>query len=568
MKKYIFFLVVAIVSVTMPVSARRPKTLHVVTTGDVHGAFFDRPYVEDGNARNSLFAVYHYVDSLRAAVGKDNVLLLDAGDVLQGDNATYYYNYVATDSPHIYPMLADYMGYDAVTVGNHDIETGHPVYDRISAALSAYGIPLLGGNVVRTSDGGSYFPVYSVFRKAGMKVLVLGFENANMKSWLSEPLWEGLDFLSLVPFVQESVDKAVAAVKPDVTVVVMHSGVGEGDGKQYESQGLDVFDNLHGVDLLVCSHDHQRHVIKKDDRLLLDAGSRSAYVGHAVITVEKNGGRSLDGEVVRMDRSNIDEKMRDFFAPQFEAVKAFTCKEVGCFDMPLSTREAYVGMCDYVGLVHTVQIGVPEAEISFAAPLTFNGHVKQGTVIFNDMFTIYPYENQMSVVRMTGSEIKNYLEYSYDQWIQTPGEHVLKIAPRGDSGKWSFVSRSYNFDSAAGINYTVDVTKPFGERIAISSLADGREFKNDAEYAVAMTSYRANGGGGLMLKGAGISREETQARTIALYPEIRELIYQYIKEKGTITTSMVNDASVVGSWKFVPEEIAGPLMDKDMDLVF
>ena len=104
--------------------------------------------------------------------------------------------------------LAISMGYDAITVGNHDIETGHDVYDRISASLSAYGIPLLGGNVIRVGSGGSYFPVYSVFRKAGLKVLVLGFENANMKSWLSESLWSGMDFLSLVPFVQECVDRA------------------------------------------------------------------------------------------------------------------------------------------------------------------------------------------------------------------------------------------------------------------------------------------------------------------------------------------------------------------------
>lgn len=571
MRRY-FLLLAALLAVAAPASARRTHTLHVVTTGDVHGAFFDSPYVDGGKERNSLFAIYHYVDSLRKAVGRDNVLLLDAGDFLQGDNAVYYYNYVATDKPHIYPMIADYMGYDAITMGNHDIETGHDVYDRISASLSAYGIPLLGGNVMRSGGEGSYFPVYSVFRKAGLKVLVLGFENANMKSWLSESLWSGMDFLSLVPYVQECVDKAKTLVKPDVTVVVMHSGVGSGDGTQYESQGLDVFDSMSGVDLLVCAHDHQRHVVEKEDRLLIDAGSRAAYVGHAVLDVGPGGHKVMKGEVVRMDRRNIDTGMRDFFAPQFEAVKEFTLKEVGCFDMPLSTREAYMGMCDYVGLVHTVQISVPEADISFAAPLTFDGRVSQGKVIFNDMFTIYPFENQMSVVSMTGGEIKDYLEYSYDQWIQTPGDHVLRIAPRKDGSSsqpgWTFVNRSYNFDSAAGINYTVDVTRPFGERVCISSMADGSEFRYDASYHVAMTSYRANGGGGLMLKGAGIGREETQGRTVAIYPGIRELIYQYIKEKGTVTPGMVNDASVLGSWKFVPEDVVSPLMEKDMDLVF
>ena len=81
-------------------------TLHIVTTGDVHGSWFDEPYVEGQSNKTSLMSVHAWVDSLRHAVGAKNVLLLDAGDCLQGDNAPYYFNYVDTETPHLFPRLA------------------------------------------------------------------------------------------------------------------------------------------------------------------------------------------------------------------------------------------------------------------------------------------------------------------------------------------------------------------------------------------------------------------------------------------------------------------------------
>lgn len=572
MRKLHAILPVLFVAVTL--SARSTKELHIVTTGDLHGAYFDASYV-GGKPRPSLMSVKCYVDSLREVAGEENVVLVDAGDCLQGDNATYYYNYVATDQPHIFPRMASYMGYDVCVLGNHDIETGHGCYDRVRAELSAYGIPWLSGNA-RTPSGGTYFPEYVILKKAGLKVLVLGYDNANIAAWLSPELWSGMVFQSLVPYVQERVNILNAKFKPDVTVVVVHSGIGEGDGLQLENQGLDIFKDMEGVDLLVCAHDHKPYVNGKTGCFLLNAGSHAGYVGHAVISFRKRLGRlsktGLDAETVRIDKSKVDEEMRETFSKEFEAVRSFTLRKVGKLEMPLATRDAYKGMSDYVNLIHTVQMSVPEAEISLAAPLTFNGHVAAGEVVFNDMFTIYPYENQLFVLRLKGSEIVSALEFSYDRWIASPGEHVLRISDRPDSrtgaSHWSFDNRTYNFDSAAGINYTVDVTKPAGHRVTVSSMADGKSFDPDAWYNVAMTSYRANGGGEILLKGAGISSEMLQERTVARYPEIRELIYKYISGQDTVTPAMVGDRSLIGSWKFVPEKLVGPIMEKDMGLVF
>ena len=560
----------AIVLAVAVCAAAQERTLHIVTTGDVHGSWFDRPYVEGQASRTSLMSVKHYVDSLRSAAGPENLLLLDAGDCLQGDNAAYYYNYVRTDVPHLFPRLVEYMGYDAVVVGNHDIETGHAVYDRVASELAQAGIPWLGGNALRTADGKPYFPVWKIFERAGMKVAVLGFTNPNMKAWLSEPLWRGMDFVSLIPLVQEAVDEVRATQKPDVTVVAVHSGTGTGDGSALENQGLDLLNSLSGVDVLVCAHDHRPYVAEKDGCVLVNGGARAGNVGH--VTVTSGASRRVHAETVRMSKTLVDTQMRKEFEAEFEEVKAFTNRKVGHMSMELRTRDAYRGMSDYINLVHTVQIGVPEAQISFAAPLTYDGTVKAGDVIYNDMFTIYPYENQLFVLKLTGAEIRNYLEYSYDTWIQTPGRHVLKIVDSPDARtgarKWSFSARPYNFDSAAGLVYTVDVTKPYGKRVKIASLADGSTFDESTWYNVAMTSYRANGGGNILFKGAGLSKEEADSRVVARYPKIRDMVYDFIRSHKEITPALVGDPSVTGEWHFVPEKKVSRLMDNDMELIF
>ena len=106
-------------------------SLTVLTTNDIHGHYFDSSYVDDRLSK-SLIAVNRLVDSVRTAEGRENVLLIDAGDCLQGDNAAYYFNYVDTVSVHVYSRMVEYMGYDAVAWGNHDVETGHRVYDRVA----------------------------------------------------------------------------------------------------------------------------------------------------------------------------------------------------------------------------------------------------------------------------------------------------------------------------------------------------------------------------------------------------------------------------------------------------
>ena len=560
-------------------SCCRPKdgeyTFRILTTNDVHGRYFDSLYVTDATD-NALTNVAWYVDSLRKAEGAENVILLDDGDCLQGDNAAYYFNYIDTTSKHLFARMTEYIGYDAVVVGNHDIETGHKVYDRMVKTMK---VPFLAANAIRTDNGKPYFREYVTLERHGLKITIIGFTNPNIKGWLSPALWEGMTFESLIPMAQETVDRVVAKEKSDVVIVAVHAGTGAGDGASLESQGLDLYKSLRGVDFVVTAHDHRPVVHRNDSICLINAGSHCRNLGLGTVTLKVEKGKvvskTLDAGLLPVDKENVDKKMHELFREDFEAVKAFTLQEVGQLKTDLRTRDAYSGMSDYLNLIHTLSLGCTPAQISFAAPLTFNGFIEAGTLVYNDLFTIYPYENQLFVVEMTGREIKDYLEYSYDAWVNTvvsADDRLLKITdrpdPRTGQKKWSFVNRSYNFDSAGGLVYTVDVTQPCGQRVNVESLADGSTFDEAAKYNVAMTSYRASGGGSIMREGAGIDTDNIAERTVAYYPEIREILYEYLKANKEIAPEKIGDPAVIGSWKFVPETMAEKAMERDMGLLF
>ena len=555
------------------------------STNDVHGTWFDSTYTST-RVRPSLMAVNHYVDSVRTAEGAESVIFIDAGDCLQGDNAAYYFNYVDTLTTHLYARLADYMHYDAVCVGNHDIETGHKVYDRVRRDMKT---PWLASNAVREDNGKAYFDEYVILKRRGLEIAVIGAENANIAAWLSPELWSGMRFEPIISMMQKKVDEVVAKHNPDIVIVATHTATGKGDGTVLEAEGLDLFKSLKGVDFLLCAHDHRPYVAVNDDNTFgfINSGSHCRNIGYGHITVEVKGGKvvskTVSTDLIPMKAEPVDEKMEAYFHEDYLAVKAFTLQKVGELRTDLHTRDGYVGMSDYLNLVHTLGLSQKGVDVSFAAPLTFDGTVKAGELIYNDLFTIYPYENQMFVVKMSGREIKDYLEKSYDLWINTlsPAQlragasetspALLKIVRRADPRTsregWSFVNRSYNFDSAAGLSYTVDVTKPAGSRIQISSMADGSAFDYAKEYNVAMTSYRACGGGGL-LDAAGIDTADIDSRIVARLPEYRSVLYDYLKVHPVLTEDLLRDSSTTGEWKFIPENQVAPFLQNDMHRLF
>ena len=186
-----------------------------------------------------------------------------------------------------------------------------------------------------------------------------------------------------------------------------------------------------------------------------------------------------------------------------------------------------------------------------------------------DLFNLYKYENQLLVLSLTGLEIKHYLEESYGIWtnqMYNSSDHFLLFRPDLEKAlePWQRLQfSSYNFDSAAGINYTVDVRKPKGEKVSILSMADGTPFDLTKKYRVAVNSYRANGGGGILTKGAGIPLDKLRTRVLWTSDrEMREYLRRDISRQSEINPQSLNN------WRFIPTDWVKQAEIRDAEILF
>jgi 2',3'-cyclic-nucleotide 2'-phosphodiesterase/3'-nucleotidase len=502
----------------------------IISTNDVHGKYFDSLYV-GGEANPSSYAnVSTFINNIRS-IGVSPVLV-DVGDNLQGDVAAYYFDYIDTADVHVLPRIMNYIGYDAVVVGNHDIETGHNVYDKVRSEL---GMPYLAANAIRTDGSGNpYFDDYTIVRRNGIKIAIIGFTNPRIPDWISPVLYSGMEFDSIPPLAQHLVDSVINKEHPQIVVVAVHSGTGDGSPDDFENVGLRCAKMLHGVDVVLCSHDHIAYStivagIDSNKVLLLNAGKHARFVGlgniELVVKKGKVVSKRISGHTVPMDTVAVDTSYVRTFRSDYEKVKQFTDKDIGMLDNGIDCSDALYGPSSYVHLLQSVVMEQTEAQISICAPLTLTATFEKGPITVQDLFTLYPYENQLYVLKMKGSQVKGMLEMSYDLWA------------RGEGFK-------FNYDSAEGIVYEVSKSAPDGKKVRIKSMEDGVSFSEDSTYLVALTSYRASGGD-FIRKGAGIGQSELNSLIVSRYPEIRDMLYEYIIRHHEI------DPKPGNNWKFV-----------------
>ena len=557
--------------------AQETKTvrLRLIETSDVHGAFFPYDFIQRRETKGSLARVSSYVNNLRREYGR-NVILLDNGDILQGQPTCYYYNYVATDKQNIVSKRDNDMGYDAASFGNHDVEPGHKVYDKWVGEVDC---PVLGANIVDTKTGLPYVKPYTIIERDGVKVAVLGMLTPAIPNWLEEDHWSGLKFEDI----RQSARKWIAYLrkneKPDVIVGLFHSGWDGGivspqymeDAVKATAEGVD------GFDLIFFGHDHRarRAEVKGPDGntvLCLDPSCNAMNVSDAEIVITKQDGKVVEktvtGDVKDITAEPVDEAYVNHFAADIEEVKAYVGKKIGSIAKTMYTRDSFFGNSSFIDLIHNMQLSLTKDDISFNAPLLFNAQIKEGPVYMSDMFKLYRFENKLCVMRMTGEEIRRHLEMSYDPWVNTmkqKDDHIMLLDEKNstDMQKFGFKNMTFNFDSAAGIDYEVDVTKPDGEKVRILRMTNGEKFDPKKWYRVAMNSYRANGGGELLTRGAGIPKEELLSRKVYESElDLRHYLAEEIKRKGKISPKQNNN------WRFVPESWAKPALQRDRELLF
>lgn len=545
--------------------------LRMIETTDVHGRFFPYDFVRQQPTEGSLARVSSYVDSLRNIYG-DRLLLMDAGDVLQGQPVVTYYNYEKTDVPNVASGVSNYLRYDVQTMGNHDVETGHAVYDKWIGELKC---PMLAANMVSAATGEPYLKPYVMFNRDGIKIAVIGLITPGVPSWLSEQLWSGLRFEDAVTSARKWIDIVKKQERPDLIVGLFHTGVNDHsltNGSRNDATA-DIARTVPGFDIIFYGHDHTTHYeeITSSDgskTLIVNPANNAMRVADAEIEVSKKGDKKINVSIVDVANRSIDSKYMAAFDSQINEVKKYVTTEIGSFTTSMTSRDCYFGPSSLVDFIHDVMLSTSGADISFASPLSFDVTVKEGAASLSDMYKLYSYENDLCMMSLSGSEIRRYLEKSYNGWVTTmtsPADHLLKINS-GDAKRDKFFGLAtpfYNLDSAAGIIYEVDATKPFGSRIIIKSMADGTPFDDNRTYKVAVNSYRAAGGGGMLTDGAGINKADLEKRILWRgYYTLRDYIIQYVRKHSPITPKPHNN------WCFTPKEWTVPAVDRDRKLLF
>ncbi len=549
-------------------SVATSQTISVIYTTDVHGAVFNYDFVRDTVAPYSLANVYTYVSAVRDT--SENVILLDNGDFLQGSPAVYYYNNIDTAGQNVMARIFNYMKYDAVGVGNHDIEARHRVYDKVGREMNA---PLLSANIRNEKTGKPYFTPYTILERGGKRIAVIGLTTPYIPHWLDESFWSGMGFDDMVESANYWVKKVREEEKPDAVIGLFHSGFdytyGNQDASTYKNENASVLvaERVEGFDAVLIGHDHKlynKEVTSPSGRKVpvLDAGTAARNAGLLTITFGKDGTPQCKTTLIAMKSFEPSKEYDRVFLPQQLAVKSYTRKVIADLTSPVRAYESLGGSSAFVDVVHKTMLKHTGADISMSAPLLINASLPKGNLTVGRMFALYKYENTLCLVRMTGKEIKDYLEYSYDKWIQNPetSGHVLRINKFG-----RLENNYYNLDSADGIIYTVDVTADKGDRVKIISMSDGKRFDKRKTYKVALNSYRANGGGGHLEFGAKIPFKEIKHRVLKSFDtDLRGLIIGDFEEQYKEGNQMTLEPT--GQWKFIPEEEIGEQLGKDLDL--
>lgn len=572
MNRFLFFIMFIISAMT---TNAQTLDLHIVETSDVHGSFFPYDLIDRKPKAGSMARVSSYIKNLRKQYGK-NLILLDNGDILQGQPVSYYSNFIDTTDMNIAAQVINYMGYDAETIGNHDVEPGHKVYDKWIGEVKC---PVLGANVIDTKTGRPYLKPYVIINRNGCKIAVFGMLTPAIPNWLSRDIWPGLRFDEMVSTAKYWMKVMKEDEKADVIIGLFHSGKQGGiTTSDYEEDASErVAREVPGFDIVFFGHDHTRHQdkvinVEGDTVLCLDPANNAITVAEANVSLIRKGGRwnvsKVDGHLQDITQEPIDEEYLQHFKSYIDKVDAFANEKIGEFKHTISTSDSYFGNSAFNDLILNLQLQITGADVAFNAPLSFNATINAGPVYMSDMFKLYKYENMLYVMRLTGDEIRRHLEMSYDLWMntmKTPEDHLLLLDMRtyGDAQRMGFKNFSFNFDSAAGIDYTVDVTKPNGQKVKILKMSNGMPFDPNKWYKVAINSYRGNGGGELLTKGAGIPKDSLESRII--WRSDRDQRYYLMQE---IRRQKVLDPQPNHNWRIIPESWAKPAAERDYKILF
>jgi 2',3'-cyclic-nucleotide 2'-phosphodiesterase (5'-nucleotidase family) len=517
-------------------------TVAIMTTTDLHGWVLPFDYASDRpDERYGLAKVATLVDSVRNV--HPVTLLLDAGDFIQGNQFAEYFARVETDSP-TYPLFRamEFMDFDVTVVGNHEFNFG---MDYLNMRVQQTSIPVLGGNVYQHGTDNPHFEPYILIERAGVRFGIVGLTTPGSAVW-DRPRVEGIvDFgdglIAAQRFVKEVREKGAEFV-----IVLQHASVESSSsfnmpGIPPENFGRAVAETVEGIDLIITAHSHR--VV--DDLILtgpgnkqvpfVQAGRWGSHLGIAeFVLTRSNSGQvqveSFNVQVPSVQNTVAKQSVTTLVQDAHNRVRAHVNYSVATTPDEWNAERARLEDSAIVDIINEVQMQVTGAQLSAAAAFNTNARFGPGDITRRDLAMIYPFENMLYKMEITGSQLKSFLEHT-SQYFLGVHENQPQINPG-----WP----GYNFDAVSGVDYIIDISRPVGQRI-VKLEYNGNAVQPGDVFTMAINSYRAEGGGGFdMLATAPVLWESDRA--------VRAYIEDYLKESGTISHESIFNQNWMLTW--------------------
>ncbi|KRE96332.1 multifunctional 2',3'-cyclic-nucleotide 2'-phosphodiesterase/5'-nucleotidase/3'-nucleotidase [Nocardioides sp. Soil774] len=559
------------VATAAPASAR-PGALRtrvtVLGTTDLHGNVLNWDYFKNLEFDNSkhddigIAKAATLIKAVREQLGTQPVLTLDAGDTIQGTPLAYYYariDPITGGSTHPMANAMNLVGYDAAALGNHEFNYG---IDTLRTFESQLDFPLLGANAVDPATGRPVFPPYVIkrFKVHGapdLTVGVLGLTNPGIAIWDKANVEGRMEFPGLV----EQASKFVPELKRrgcDVVVISAHSGADTsssyGDALPWpENAASLVAEQVPDVDAILVGHAHKdipaRYVTNAEtghEVLLTEPAYWGMRVAVMDLDVELDRGRwrvtRSKGQLLNSNTVSGDPAVLAAVREQHDTVVAYVNSVIGTSTTALSADRAVVEDVPIIDFVQYVQAGAVKAALSgadaslpvlsIAAPFNRGASFPAGEVTVRDVAGLYIYDNTLLGVKVTGAQVKDYLEYSarYFQQVSGTGPFTVEQVTRAVTPTAPNGTPDYNFDTVAGLDapltYEIDISQPVGSRI-VGLAYDGVPVAPGQEFAMAVNNYRQSGGGGF-------PHVSTAPVVYNRQDEIRQLIIDWVTAHGVI----------------------------------
>jgi 2',3'-cyclic-nucleotide 2'-phosphodiesterase / 3'-nucleotidase / 5'-nucleotidase len=504
--------------------------LVVATTTDVHGRvtawdyYANKPETVRGLARAATI-----VDSVRAA-NPGRVILIDAGDLLQGNPLAYVAARVSSNRTNPIIAAMNAMHYDASAIGNHEYNYGVPYLD---TAIRQANFPFLSANTYRLDPAVVHaFRAWTIIERAGIKIGIVGATTPGVMLWDAENVRGRLRLGDIVPAVRDAV-REVRAAGADVVIATLHSGLNEPSsydtvttGVPSENVAARVAAEVPGIDLVLYGHSHKE--------------VRGTTIGQTLLIQPKNWATSVDVAHLIVSRDNgkwhVTEKRSDLVQAAGHAESpavlaavsdahretvAYVTTPIGTTAERWSADSARVKDTPLIDFILETERKAAGSDLASTAAFSTDAALGPGSITIAQVAQLYPYDNTLRAVRITGRQLRDYLEFSsrYYQTTSSPTSH-LETNPN---------IPGYNFDIVSGVDYTLDVSKPVGLRVTQLSYK-GKPVTDTDTFTMALNNYRQTGGGGYaMLSGAPVVYDKQQ--------EIRQLLIDEVRSRGTLRQS-------------------------------